>query len=318
MPDLPEASSTRTAQRCLVIAENIEAAYRYAASDSRETDIVLASADGTFEGAEGSYGQVIVAGFAAAPEVLGTLVASAFGHADTVSLGASGQPTEGSAEAWQAAFGPFRVANVTHGAFPAVQLVQEPCTATGDFVRGALSVLAHWVPRPDLRPVLTTDTTSDSSVPPKAPVPAASMADRALRLLKNFVKSHRKLAVVGAVGTVLAIAVTVGLVALIDQYAVGVLVLAVLLLLALSTLLQELRGRRLQAAVARIDSRSASLRDLAPPFQPATVAERLNNHSTGLNSLQRSLSVVELASVDAAKSLERLEAALDADRGGRA
>ncbi len=317
MPELPDASSSPSTDRCLVIAETIEAAYRYAAADSRETEIVLAAADGTFEQVAGTFGRVIVVGFANDPAVLGALVEQAFAHAQVVSVGASSQTVAGSSDAWSAAFASVRAVGVAEGPFPAVEIVQEPGTGTGEFVRGALSVLAQWEPRPDLRPVLTTPPTSDKA-PPKLDETPASITDRARRLVTGFVKSHRRLVVAAAGGALVAVAVTVGLIALLDQYAVGVLVLVVLLLLVLSVLLQELRGHRLQAAINRIDTRSAALRDLAPPAKPATLAQRLESNADDLNALIRSLSVVELASVDAAKTLARLESAVDAERGGRA
>lgn len=317
MPDLPEASSATSADRCLVIAESTEAAYRYAASDARETDIVLASADGTFAGAEGAYARVVVAGFASTPEILGRLVDASFAYSDTVSVGASGQPVDGASDDWRTAFESFRVVEVAAGAFPAIDLAHEAGAETGEFLRGALSVLTHWEPRPDLRPAPTPVTSSSSKATKSEPAPASPVA-RVRRMLKKFVASHRRLVILAGVGALVVVAIAMGLVALINEYALGLLGVALLLLVGLSLLLQEVRGLRLQVAVARIDARTATLRDLAPPFKPATVAERMNNHATGLNSLQRSLAVVELASVDAAKTLERLEAALDADRGGRA
>ncbi len=317
MPDLPEASSGTSADRCLVIAESTEAAYRYAASDARETDIVLASADGTFAGAEGTYARVVVAGFASTPDVLGQLVDGAFAHSTIVSVGASGESVEGTSEAWRAAFKAFRVVDVTAAPFPAVNLVREAGADTGDFVRGALSVLSHWEPRPDLRPVGATPITASSAPKSNPPAPASPVV-RVRRMAKSFVKSHRRLVILAGVGVLVAVGVTMGLVALINEYALGLLGVALLFLVGLSLLLQEWHGRRLRLAVARIESRSETLTNLAPPAKPATLAERLENNADDLNTLQRSLAVVELASVESAKSLERLEAALDADRGGRA
>jgi hypothetical protein len=315
MPDLPDASSALSAERCLVIAENNEAAYRYAAVGSGETDIVLASPEGTFSGADGAYSRVIVVGFGGNPVVLATLVDQGFEFAQTVSVGASG-PLAPASDEWRSAFAPFRVEGVTEGAFPAVALVREPGDDTGDFVRGALSVLEHWVPRPDLRPVQTNASSPEA---PRAKVPPKlSTVGRARQALGRLVKSHRRLVILAAVGGLVVIAVTVGLVALLGNYAVGVLAALVLMLVGLSFVFQEFRGWRLQAAVTRIEERSAMLKPVGSPAKAATLAERLEANSDDLNILQRSLAVVELASLDAAKSLERLEQALKTDRGGRA
>ncbi|MGA8988018.1 hypothetical protein [Aeromicrobium sp.] len=319
MPDLPETPSSASANRSLVLAETAEAAYRYAAVDARETDILLVADDGTFSGIEPPYASVVVAGFGSDPGALGRLVDAAFSYAEIVSVGAAGSAIAGSTNEWRSAFETFRVVDVTTGAFPAVDLAREgsPDSGTGDFVRGALSVLAHWEPRPDLRarPAPTTEILARETprkTPPSAPAP------RLRKRVEQVVANHRRLVRLAAIGALGVLLVTLGLVALINQYALALLSLALMFLIGAVALRQEQRARRLQSTVDRIDAMSRTLQDMSPPIRPATLTERVHAQGKAIHALQRSVAVVELASVDSARMLERIDSALHNDSENRA
>lgn len=126
--------------------------------------------------------------------------------------------------------------------------------------------------------------------------------------VRRMIRNHRGSFVLAIVAAAVATCATVGLIAWIGDYALGLLGLTILFSVAVVALRQEQRGRRLQSGVDRVEQ---SLKDVVSALTP--LQKQAHDQGDGLKALQRSLAVVELTTVDSAKAVERLKATLDAD-----
>lgn len=283
----------------LVIGESVEAAYRYAGSDDAEVELLVVGPDGAIEPVGDSFARVVVAGFASAPGTLRTVVDQAFEIAadGQVVIGAGAGLVEPDVAAWDAAFTGLRVASVDRGSFPAVELTRDPVGTAGAFLAGALSVLGLVDPHPDVKvepaPVLEQPPAA-TKAKPHAPRPSRKQQ------LVDLARSRSKLLLAAAVVVIVGLAISVGLVALLGEYVLAIVVTLTLFAVMGHALLQERRNQQIARELARVASGQSGFR--------TKVLEQLRDQGKTIADLQKVGGINQLAIVDAAKALQRLEA----------
>jgi predicted O-methyltransferase YrrM len=298
---MPAATSPSRSQRrpqALVIGESAEAAYRYASSDAAELELVVVGADAAADAVGDSFDRVVVVGFTSSPDKLRTVVDRAFELVDAsgqVLVGSSAGPVEPDVAAWDAAFVGLRVVSVDQGYFPSVELARGAEGSAGTFLAGALSVLGLTNPHPDIKaapvpPPVATATTGAK--------PSARRSSRWQTLL-SMARSRSKLLIAAAVGMLVALAISVGLVALLGKYFLAtVLTLTLCAVLALA-LRQEQRNRQIGRQLAQAASGQSRFR--------AKLFDQVRSQGKDIARIQKVIGVSQLAIVDTAKTLERLQ-----------
>lgn len=298
---MPAASSASTS---LVLAESTEAAYRYASSDVPELSIVLAAGDGSVEVAPGPYDRIVVVGFVEAPAVLRTLIDRALDLVSVggkVLVGGAAGPVDDDADRWAQAFDGLRIVSVDQGVFPAIEIAPAEGFAgdTGTFLRGALAVLGA----ADPRPVLTVTPEPGTAAPKPPATKRAPARPSRKQALGTFARAHRKQLLLAAVALLVALLISVGLVALIDTYFLGLVATATLLVVVAVALRLEQHHRSMARQLARVDAAQARISKALP----AQLAADVRQQGKTLNRVQKSLVVNQLAIVDAAQALDRMK-----------
>jgi predicted O-methyltransferase YrrM len=296
MPAASSSSNSPRPSRVLVIGENAEAAYRYASSDAADVELVVGQGGAAALSGE-AYDQVIVAGFAGTPDVLRTVVDRGFelaGPDGHVRVGSGAGPIADDVAAWDVAFAGLSVASVDRGTFPAVELVRSADGTAGTFLAGALTVLGLVDPRPDLKRV------PEPAAVDATPAKATARPQRSRKqVLIEAARRRSKLLIVAATGAVVALAISVGLVAVLDEYFLAILVTITLLAVMATTLRQEQYNRQLGRQMGRVEAAQSGFRD--------KVSARIRQQGKEITQIQRTVGVSQLAVVDTAKTLQRMQ-----------
>ncbi|MBC7630239.1 hypothetical protein [Aeromicrobium sp.] len=310
-----------TPSTALVIAESTEAAYRYATQDASEVTIVLAGDDGSVD-VTGHYDRVVVVGFTSAPAVLRSVVDHAF---DIVTAGgrvlvggAAGQLAT-DVTPWTRAFDRVQVVTIDRGSFPSVEVAPGAGSDTGAYILGALSVPGASDPRPDLRAASASATAAagataaahaersrpaDMSGPGKAKSPGPlSMRDQ----LAAAVARHRRPLVAAGIVAVLALAVSIGLVALLGEYFLAMLSTLTLMVMVAVAVRLEQRNRQVQRQLSRVTSSGDGVKGLRSKLRPAVLLDEVREQRKDISAILKVVGVNQLAIVDAAKVLHALQ-----------
>ena len=294
--------------RVLLIAQSREASYRYTRSDCDELNIVLASADAGIEVDNAPYDRVVVAAFSDQPVALRAVIDKAFDLIDEggqVLVGVADAPDGTTPEQWDEAFEGIETAGWGDEAFPAVRVIRsaEADGGSGAFLHGLLTALSAPQFRPELAPILVEQPVDDTAVVHEAaPVKGAAPAPKP-QSFRQALGRRRKLLMIAALGSVGATVVSLVLVAFLNEYFLAVLGTAVVLILGAHALRSEQQSRRILAAGR---GQQAQVRSLSSKLQPAELA-----------AMRRSMANNELAAVDNAKALYRIDLGLrDATKPG--
>ncbi|TXL62320.1 class I SAM-dependent methyltransferase [Aeromicrobium terrae] len=242
--------------------------------DGPETDVTLVSDDGGVDAAHAPYARVVVVASGDSPAELRSLVdlAASLGPGDVHVTAVS--VADADAESWATAFVGFEVVETEEEFRSAVlKPTDDAQMSAGPFLHGWLSAIEAPSPEAPVSP-------APSPAPPPPAVASVPRAGRAQRL-RAALFMRRKLVAAAVVVALLAFALSIGLVALLDEYYLATLSTGLAMLVAVGILRSEQQSRRL---LARDRERAAQMTALSKSLGPAQMEQ-----------LRRAVSANELA-----------------------